>query len=322
MKRGADVSFNSDRAAGGHVSALRRGGIQGIGAHLVGRGARVLYELVLSRTLGPAGLGVFALGVSVFDIARTVAYLGFDHAVVRYVAIYDAAGDKAKVTRVLRIAFGTGIVSAGLVGVALVVAAGDLATGVFHMSDLGFGFRMVGVALIPNVVLILSAAAVRARRRVVLERILQAVVPPLLLAALVGTAVGATGSLRAGFIAFAIAHWVSAVVALVAMWFTFGDLHGVTASRRARGVGREILGFSSPMLAVTVLYLLLTEGGRLLLPRVLGSTRWGREARFKLPCSTWPSTRYSHLYLPLFRCAPIGLILKTLCKLQATGSRR
>lgn len=263
--REAQVTPNAEEASDKHLAALRLGGIQGVGAHLVGRGARLLYELVLSRTLGPAGLGVFALAVSVFDIGRTVAYLGLDHAVVRYVAIFDAAGDKAKITRVLRIAFGTGIVSAGLVGLALVATADRLARGVFHMSGLGFGLQMAGLALLPNVVLILSAAAVRARRRILLERVVQAVLPPLLLAALVGTAVGVTGSLLAGFIAFAIAHWVSAIVAFSAMWFTFGDLRRIGDRWRARGVGRDLVGFSSPMLAVTVLYLLLIEGGRLLL---------------------------------------------------------
>jgi O-antigen/teichoic acid export membrane protein len=252
------------RAEGEIAARVVAGGLRGFGVQAAGRVARLLYELVVSRVLGAAGFGVFSLAVSAFDLGRAFAYFGVDHAVVRYVAIHDARGERARIRGVLTWAALLGVGAAVATAAVLVWLAPIIAERVFAMPDLEPGLRFVGIALLPNAVVILIAAAVRARGRVELERALQTVWPPLVLAILVGGAVWVTRSLAAAFYAFTAAYVVCAGIAIWSGRGVFKDLRGV-APELEQGALRAILGFAGSMFLVSFATLLLLESPRLIL---------------------------------------------------------
>lgn len=244
--------------------AIAAAGSKGLGIQLGGRLARLVYEIVVGRSLGAAGYGLLAVATSVFELVRTIAYAGLDHALVRFVTEAHAHGDRERERRVLLRIWVLAGVMALVVAVALVVGAGFLALRVFEEPRLVFGLRMVGVALIPNVVLIMAAAALRARGHFGTDRALMTVVQPVFLAAVMLISLQLHRSLETAFVAFAVAYGLAGLLGLAACYRAFRDVVGLSTKRNDAAVG-PLLPFAALMAMITLGSIALMEAGRLLL---------------------------------------------------------
>lgn len=90
---------------------------------LVGRGAYLALQVVLARTLGPEGFGLYAIGWTVAGLAGTLAPLGMPQAVLRY----SIGGRAAILSRPVWI-----VLTAGLACMAgLMIGANEIAIRVF-----------------------------------------------------------------------------------------------------------------------------------------------------------------------------------------------
>jgi len=240
-------------------------GLRGLAVQSFGRVIRFIYELILSRALGAAGYGSFAVVTSVFDLGRAVSYFGLDHALARSVAIADARGDRGTVPHVTQVAVTIALLLAGVAAAALAVAAPRIADALG--TPVPGGIRLAGLALIPNAALIMMSAVARARGRVALERALQAVLQPAVVALIVGLSVVITHSLSVAFGAFAMSQVLCAVVAVLAvrprLWQARGGGTGPW-----RHVALAMLTMAVPMGAATLAQVILIEGPRLIVAAV------------------------------------------------------
>lgn len=267
------TAINSTEVGNADPARLVAAGVRGLGVQGIGRIARVAYEFVLSHVFGPAGYGLFAIATSVFDIGRAVAYFGLDHAMVRYVAIYDGQGDLPRVRQVVGLVVSAVCVSALIAATCIAVLRHRIAV-TLGAPELERGLLMVALAIVPNAVLIVSAAAVRARGHVALERFLQTVLPPVLLAIVVGGVVGVSKSVQAGFTAFLTCYVASALVGVVVAAKVYHNLRSERPARD-RAVRGAVLGFAAPMFFVSFVYILLTEVARLTLAHRVGPSAVG-----------------------------------------------
>src|SRR5215217_4082803 len=124
---------------------------RGAGISSFGQGIErvLLYatQVALARLYGPAQLGLYALGVTVTEMAQVLAQLGMNHGVVRYVAHYQAERDISRVRGTILLALWTvsalGVVLTGL----MVLGSGFLANEVFDKPPLKTGITIVAFAV-------------------------------------------------------------------------------------------------------------------------------------------------------------------------------
>lgn len=221
-----------------------------VGARLL----QLLLGVVLARGLGAERFGTFCLVLSLNQMLGRFGRTGLPQSVLKYVAQFDALGDKASVRAVIR---GGVVVNACLglaLGAGLWLAAPSLAARVYEHPELRGPFQLLAIALpltIVTGVFLASLQAVHELRAMVLVRCL--LVPG-------GLVAGAWIACRAGESLTAPAAVFPLVggLGLVAAWLAATlRLRRFRAEESAAIPWRELIAFALPMLVIS----LATVGG-------------------------------------------------------------
>lgn len=184
---------------------------------LVSRGALLVLGLacniLLSRTLGPDGLGRFQLGFVLVQVVTSFCILGLDKALMRYFPLLEAKGSGGR--RMLLVQ-GTGVVVAISVifSVALVLLAPALARSYFHSREMSGVVRMFCLYLPFFALVRFLGGAVAAVKRVDFGSKVTNILTPALfligLAAVAFTHIGVYGAIVARSISMIVATVVLA----------------------------------------------------------------------------------------------------------------
>ena len=126
----------------------------------------VLLSLLVTNLLGAAGAGIYFLALSVVAIASRFGRLGFDYAVVRFVAscvsenrLGDARFIHATAIRVVAIA-------SFMVGLALFLGAEWIAETIFGKQSMEKPLRIVSFAVLPFSLAMIQAEGLRGLKRI------------------------------------------------------------------------------------------------------------------------------------------------------------
>jgi O-antigen/teichoic acid export membrane protein len=119
--------------------------------------------LYLVRALGTDGYGVFALALGVGTIVGVPSDLGVSQAAARFIA--EVRTDAATVAGVLGDALKLKLIVSGLIGVAVIAAAGPIASA-YNAPDLAWPLRVMVVALFGQNVLLLFRRSLEALGKV------------------------------------------------------------------------------------------------------------------------------------------------------------
>jgi O-antigen/teichoic acid export membrane protein len=134
------VSSSSDA----HILHAAKGvGFLGAGS-MYSYGLGFLSSLLLARVLGAQGLGMYALGLTAAGLVSSLAALGLDDAMVRYLAIQRRARDEAGVIGTLQLGLGVSTLVGLAGGIGLLALAEPVATGIFDDPDLAPLMRVFG----------------------------------------------------------------------------------------------------------------------------------------------------------------------------------
>jgi len=221
--------------------------VRGVGVAMPGRfaGRAVAYgvQVVLARSLGPAGYGQFAIGWKILLIAGLLATLGLDNAVIRFGATYlrEKVGSlHALIRRSLALSF------AGGVGAATVLALGSgyLSQRVYHLPELQDVLLVFAVGLIAIPLLRVTAASTRVwqtmRYSVLSEDIAQPIAQLLLILAFHRLGMGVVGAAAAAVLSFGLAL-------MLALRYLGRLAPGMWTAPKADIVPtRELIGFALP----------------------------------------------------------------------------
>ena len=171
----------------------------------LGRVVNFLGQVVLARWLGPAMLGLYALGWGAFRLLTLPATLGIHNGVQRYGSISrsrDGAGGESLLRLALKITVGAGAV----IGLGLAGASRWLAFEVYNEPRLAPILLIFGLALPAAALLRVAAAATRVsqdlRASVILEDFGQPFVFALLAVILLWQGVGVLGAALAAGLSF------------------------------------------------------------------------------------------------------------------------
>ena len=227
----------------------------------IGLGLDLLTQIVIVRALTRTEFGAFAFGLAVASFAATVALVGMDKTISRFVPMYEEQGDQRRLAGAIVVAFG---VVAGISAAMLLVLIGlrssigdevvesELARELLLILFLLAPLRAFDSLMTSTFAIFGSARSIVIRRNVVAPG-LQLLVVLLVLATAQGPQVLAAGYVLAG------------AVGLTAFgWLLFKRLQrmGIIERVRRRDIAlptRELIGFSLPLLSSDVVLLLRTS---------------------------------------------------------------
>jgi O-antigen/teichoic acid export membrane protein len=268
-----------DRVATGEEKALReetghfRGSTLLVFGKFVGLVLDLSTQVLIVRALSRTEFGAFAFALSTASLAATVALLGLDKTISRFVPLYEEQGDERRLAGSLVLAFG---VVAGVCAAMLLALIGIQAR---------FGEDIVENELARRLVLILFLMApIRAfdslltacfaifgrARSIVLRRNVVAPGLQLLVVAVVILADQPAEALAIGYVAAGMVGVALFAVALARLLRQKG-IAGRIRRRDFTVPARAVFGFSLPLLSSDVVFLLRTSAVVILLQYLASS---------------------------------------------------
>lgn len=223
------------------VAAAARGGGIVFGGKLFAWGARFVLAVLLARLLGAGQYGLYTVALSIAAVVSAMAVFGLDAAMIRYLSIFAARGDGARMRGALQIGFAIPIVLSLVAAAVLVVMADTIATSLIGEPALAPLLRITAL-LVPAMVLnsLLAAMLQGLRhfgRSVVAEQLLQPTSRAVILVGFALTGMSAALALLAMLIS-------TIAVGVVMLVFLRRAVPGGEAATRPTG---EIVRFSLPV---------------------------------------------------------------------------
>jgi len=242
------------------LSARRAGGLLGgatraFAARAAGTGLAFCVGLAVTRTLGPAGAGVYFLAVTMTSIASVVGRLGLDHLLVRRVAAALEQGDHGRLQAASRFGPALALFGSGAMALALFAAAPAIEARVFRLEGLASALRCAAFAVAPLSLVALRGELLRGLARTGASQLVQFALPAagtLCFLAAAFPAFGRTPAAAAG------AYAASAAVAALLAGLLWRRATPWLAGVAPKGGARELARSALPFLGVSVLALLLS----------------------------------------------------------------
>ncbi len=282
--------LNSDEEqTSSHRAAERQfaagGGIAAVG-QFADRALSLAFVVVVARLLGRAQLGLYAIGISIVELLGLLASLGLANGAMRFVAMARSAGDWRRVRKVVTCAVTLAPLYGAAGAVSLWMAAPWLADAVLHKPVVDV-LRLFALTLPVLVALASWSGALQGLSRITHKVLVERITVPAVRLALAVIAV----SLGLKVVGVVAAHVVAcAVGALVALLLLGRCGERILEPLWDRQVHRELLAYSVPAMFATLLGMLLTRSGMLMLGMFAESGDVG-------------------VYLVVLRTASVGMLL-------------
>jgi O-antigen/teichoic acid export membrane protein len=257
---------------------------------LISVAANFATQVLIVRHLSKADFGIFAYALSIVAMGQSVAALGIDRAVSRFIPLYDERREDGKLLGTLAVAIAT-IVLLGLACVCLVAGLGELLapSGADGSSTAGATVLLIMIVLAPlqalDTILIATFAAFSKSRSIFIRKHL--LTPGLRLAAVLAVVAfsGDVVALAAGYV----------IGGAIGLFLSFLLLHSILRStgivtrvrESATGVSmpvRELFAFALPLLAMDVLFVLMNTSNVIMLGH-FGSTEEVADYRVVQPAA-------------------------------------
>ncbi len=125
-----------DEEAAGGVPVWARAGAAGLIGTFLGVALSLVWQFILARALGPAGLGNISLGFSLFVVLTALLPLGLDSAAMRYISFHRGRGEAAQTLGVMHSTVYASLGLSLLVSPLLIWQSGWIAGHIFSKPDL------------------------------------------------------------------------------------------------------------------------------------------------------------------------------------------
>lgn len=267
-------------AAGAAASAVPLGGpdaarrqIRGssllLGGRMLSLAVNFATQILIVRYLSKADFGAFAYGLSIVALGESLAVLGLDKAISRFLPIYDENGERGKVFGTLLLAAGT-VLTLGLAFVLLAFGLHGFAGGDLGTNDQALAVILILICLSPIQALddlLMGAFAVFSKPRAIFFR-KYVLAPGLRLAAIVLIVLSQSGvqQLAVGYV---VAGGIGVALYALMLWQTLradGLLANMTV-RALRFPARELFGFALPLVTVDLLFVVMNTSNVWMLQR-------------------------------------------------------
>jgi len=215
---------------------------------IMGAGLAFLFQMAIARYLGASGSGVYFLSLTIITFVATLARLGMDNSVTRFVSAHASEHEWAKVKGVVQYALLITLVHALIISIALFYSVDWLASTVFDMAELAIPLQLMSLVIAPLALMTLYAKALQGLKRVRDAMLMQSVLTPLLacvalyyLAPLYGN----TGAVSA--------YGIGVVITLAFGFWQWQRAKSAWKQIRAAFSAKQLLTSSLPLLGAEVL---------------------------------------------------------------------
>lgn len=149
-----------------HMLEVINGAAVALVLKVFGAGLTFLFNLVLARTLGAEGVGLYFLALTVTTIATVFGRMGLDNTLLRFTAANVAVDDWAAVKGVYVNGMKLALIASSLSAAVLFVFASVLADKVFQMPELVIPMRWMSLAVVPITFVMLHAQTLKGLKRI------------------------------------------------------------------------------------------------------------------------------------------------------------
>lgn len=149
-----------------HMLEVVKGAAVALVLKVLGAGLTFCFILLLARTLGAEGAGIYFLALTVTTIATVFGRMGLDNALLRFTAANAAVDDWGAVKGVYQKGIRLSLVASLASAIVLFAAAPLLADMVFRKPELTIPMRWMALAVVPMSLLILHAEMLKGLKRI------------------------------------------------------------------------------------------------------------------------------------------------------------
>jgi O-antigen/teichoic acid export membrane protein len=216
----------------------------------------LIIALLISRFRGAAGLGSFILAITVFNFLGIVGGLGLKQGALRYVAFFRGKNNPGRLRSVIRISLFIGLSFSVILGAAILIRPEWLAVLVFQKPELIPIFRILGAGLPIFTLSVILLSIIQGFKKIKLQILAENIARPalalILIVILIGLGCGVNSLIGAWIFSYLL------VVILCLFWLP-RLLPPPVPGQRSGGEARTLLGFSLPLLLVSVMHRLLAN---------------------------------------------------------------
>ncbi|MDB4476202.1 flippase [bacterium] len=228
-------------------------------------------NLYLSRKLGASGAGIFFLSVTTVIVAATIARLGVDHALVRFISTLSQESRNADIFRIFRASFVSVFMSTLTIFTLLFFHADTISNVVFNKPEMGKTLQVFSLSLLALNAYTITAYSLQGLGQVRTSVIVLNLLPPLFT---LGFAFVLLPTL--GIIGGAVAYFFAAVMTLL-IGFTTWKVHTrrLVSEVAPSFALREFMKSSFPLWIVGMMNMLTTWSPLIILGILASSEQVG-----------------------------------------------
>lgn len=167
-----------NRLDGHRKEILSKGAIAFI-LKILGAGLAFLLQVAIARYLGASGAGIYFLAFTIVTLVATVARVGMDNSVTRFVAAHASENDWSKIKGVVRHALRIGLAASLVLSLVLFISADWLSEAIFGKPELATPLKIMSLIITPLSLMTLYASSLQGLKRVRDVMLMQSVLIPL-----------------------------------------------------------------------------------------------------------------------------------------------
>lgn len=149
-----------------HMLEVINGALVAFVLKVLGAGFTFMFNLLLARTLGAEGAGIFFLALTVTTIATVFGRMGLDNTLLRFTAANAAVEDWSAVKGAYEKGVKLAFIASFLSSVVLLAFAPLIADTIFDKPELVSSIQYMAFAVVPNTMLILHAETLKGLKRI------------------------------------------------------------------------------------------------------------------------------------------------------------
>ncbi|KPJ98467.1 MAG: hypothetical protein AMK71_11325, partial [Nitrospira bacterium SG8_35_4] len=149
-----------------HLKELVRGSGAALIIKIAGLLLSYLFTLLITRMYGAGTMGVFALSITILTILSMLGRLGFDTALVRFVAEYASQNRMDLVREVYVKALRIVIPFCFFLSILLFFSSSFIAEKIFHKEHLSVYLKIISLAIIPMAIIFMNSESLRGLRKI------------------------------------------------------------------------------------------------------------------------------------------------------------
>lgn len=235
-----------------HMVEVINGAAVALVLKVFGAGLTFLFNLVLARTLGAEGAGLYFLALTVTTIATVFGRMGLDNTLLRFTAANAAVKDWKAVKGVYKSGMGLALIASFFSATVMFLLAPLLAEKVFQKSELVSPMRWMALAVVPMSILVLYAQLFKGLKRIRDSSLLSGLGVPAI--SLIGLfLLGDTYGVKGGVWAYTTAALLTMLMGGILWKVTVPQLQNISGHFKIR----ELLKSSMPLFWVASLNMLI-----------------------------------------------------------------